>query len=69
MKQCEGDRDRNAIAESTPTKVGNAKKDGCKICGTINITTARVVISNFKRKAKVGQNFQAFCGIDVAAET
>ena len=57
-----------ASTDSTPKKVSKANTEGCKICGTATLANARVIISNSNGKSKIGQDFQAYCSIDVGAE-
>lgn len=57
-----------ASTDSTPKKVSKANTEGCKICGTVTLANARVIISNSNGKSKIGQDFQAYCSIDVGAE-
>lgn len=50
---------------STPIKVVKRKNDECKICGANTLPTKRTVVSNTRGKTKIGNDFQAYCAIDV----
>ena len=49
----------------TPIKAVNKEIEACKICGSTTLPTRRTVLSNTKGKTKLGNDFQAYCAIDV----
>lgn len=49
----------------TPIKALNKEIEACKICGSTTLPTRRTVLSNTKGKTKLGNDFQAYCAIDV----
>jgi hypothetical protein len=49
----------------TPIKAVNKEIEACKICGSTTLPTRRTVLSNTKGKNKLGNDFQAYCAIDV----
>ena len=49
----------------TPIKAVKRAIEACKICGNTTQPTKRTVLSNTKGKTKLGDDFQAYCAIDV----
>ena len=62
--------DREKLLTSTVCKQCNGEErvdanKSCKICGNTTQPTKRTVLSNTKGKTKLGDDFQAYCVIDV----
>ena len=62
-------RKMSANEVTTPKKhVKPSLESCCKVCGITTRINARAVISNPAGKTNLGNNFQAYCSIDVGQE-